>query len=190
MRRREFITLLGGAAAAWPVAASAQQGNRERRIGVLMSTSENDPVAKAWLSEFTRGLADLGWIDGRNLRIDVRWAAGNIDQARILAKELVALQPDVIFSNSTPVTAALQRETRTLPIVFGTPADPVGDGFVASLARPGGNITGFASQPASPAKRRQWRASGWSCLRRSRPASSGSRSCSIPGRRRAAGRIS
>src|SRR5215475_11292565 len=131
MRRREFIAGIAGAAA-WPLAVRAQQGDRVRRVGVLMSGSENDPRTEAQLSEFTKGLEVLGWIDGRNLRMDVRWAAGNIAQMRILAKELVALQPDVILANSTPVTAALQQETRTLPIVFSTPADPVGDGFVAS----------------------------------------------------------
>src|SRR6516162_204249 len=145
MKRRTFIAGLG-TTAAWPVLVRAQQSERIRRIGVLMSLSENDPAAMAQLSEFTKGLADLGWIHGRNLRMDVRWAAGKIDQMRILAKELVELQPEVIYSNSTPTTAALQRETRTLPIVFSTPADPVGDGFVVSLARPGGNITGFTSQ--------------------------------------------
>jgi putative ABC transport system substrate-binding protein len=118
---------------------------------VLISLSENDPMAKAQLSAFTKGLADLGWTDGRNLRMDVRWGAGNIDRIRMLAKALVELQPDVIHSNSTPGTAALQRETRALPIVFATPADPVGDGFVASLARPDGNITGFTSQDSAMA---------------------------------------
>src|SRR6266852_821946 len=143
MKRREFITLLGGAAA-WPFAARAQQpAERIRRIGVLMSVDENDPEAKAQLSGFTQGLAELGWVDGRNLRMDVRWAAGSVDRARMYAKELVDLQPDVILANSTPVTAAFQRETRTIPIVFAGVADPVGDGFVASLPRPGGNITGF-----------------------------------------------
>ena len=142
MRRREFIAGLGGAAA-WPLAARAQQPDRMRRIGVLMAWDENDPEAKACLSGFTQGLAELGWTDGRNLRMDVRWAAGNVDRMRMFAKELVDLQPDVILANSTPVTAALQRETRTIPIVFVTVSDPVGAGFVASLPRPGGNITGF-----------------------------------------------
>jgi putative ABC transport system substrate-binding protein len=145
MIRRQFIAGLGSVAA-WPVVARAQQSDHVRRIGVLMSYDENDPQAKARLSAFTQALSDLGWTDGGKVRMDVRWAAGNIDQMRMLAKELVELQPDVIYSNSTPGTAALQRETRTLPIVFATPADPVSDGFVASLARPGGNITGFASQ--------------------------------------------
>jgi putative ABC transport system substrate-binding protein len=142
MRRREFIAGLGGAAA-WPVVAGAQQSGALRRIGVLTGFGENDPEATAYLSKFTRGLAELGWIDGRNLRIDVRWAAGSVDRARMYAKELVDLKPDVILADSTPQTAALQRETRTIPIVFVLVSDPVGSGFVASLPRPGGNITGF-----------------------------------------------
>ena len=113
MRRREFITLLGGAAAAWPLAARAQQGERMRRIGVLMSADEDDPEGKAQLSGFTQELAALGWIDGRNLRMEIRWGGGNVNRARTFAKELVALQPDVILAQGTPVTAALQRETRT-----------------------------------------------------------------------------
>jgi putative tryptophan/tyrosine transport system substrate-binding protein len=143
VKRREFITLLGGAAVAWPLAARAQQVDSVRRIGVLMSYSENDAEAKAYLSGFTQGLQELGWTDGRNARIDVRWAAGSVDRMRAFAKELVDLQPHVILSNTTPVTAVLQRETRTIPIVFVVVSDPVGDGFVASLARPGGNLTGF-----------------------------------------------
>jgi putative tryptophan/tyrosine transport system substrate-binding protein len=143
MQRREFIKLIGGAAAAWPLAARAQQVASMRRIGVLMSYSENDAEAKAYLSGFTQGLQELAWTDGRNARIDVRWAAGSVDRMRIFAKELVDLQPHVILSNTTPVTAALQRETRTIPIIFVIVSDPVGDGFVASLARPGGNLTGF-----------------------------------------------
>jgi putative tryptophan/tyrosine transport system substrate-binding protein len=142
MKRREFIAGLAGAAA-WPVVAQAQQGGPVRRIGVLMPYEENDPEAKAQLSAFTQGLAELGWTDGRNIRMDVRWAAGDVDRMRVLAKELVALQPDVILASTTAVTAALQRETRTIPIVFAAVADPVGDGFVAGLSRPGGNITGF-----------------------------------------------
>jgi putative ABC transport system substrate-binding protein len=143
MRRRDFITVLGGAAATWPLAARAQQGDRVRRIGVLMEIDENDPGGKADLLGFTQGLAELGWSDGRNFRMDVRWAAGNVDRMRMFAKELVDLQPDVILARSTPVTAALQRETRTVPIVFVLVSDPVGAGFVAGLPRPGGNITGF-----------------------------------------------
>jgi putative tryptophan/tyrosine transport system substrate-binding protein len=148
MNRREFIAGLG-TAAAWPLAARAQQGDRMRRVGVLIGFIENDPDAKARLSAFTHGLAELGWMDGRNLRIDVRWPGASVDRTRILAKELVDLQPDLILSSNTPTTAALQRETRTIPIVFAGVSDPVGDGFVAGLPRPGGNITGFASHEAS-----------------------------------------
>jgi putative tryptophan/tyrosine transport system substrate-binding protein len=141
MKRREFIAGLG--AAACPLAARAQQAERARRIGVLMGWDENDPQAKAGLSEFAQGLSELGWTDGRNMRLDVRWEGESIDRMRMLAKELVGLQPDAILANSTPATAALQRETRTIPIVFVIVSDPVGAGFVASLPRPGGNITGF-----------------------------------------------
>jgi putative tryptophan/tyrosine transport system substrate-binding protein len=143
MRRREFVTLLSGAAA-WPHAARAQQADRIRRIGVLMAFDENDPDPKSWLSGFVKALAELGWTDGRNLSMNVRWAAGNADRMRMFAKELVDLQPDLILANSTPVTASVQRQTQTIPIVFVAVSDPVGSGFVAGLARPGGNITGFA----------------------------------------------
>ena len=143
MKRREFITLLGGAAVLWPRAASAQKPGGVRRIGVLLSLAESDPEGKAQLSGLTLGLAELGWIDGRNLRMEVRWGGGDVDQIRTFAKELVALQPDLIVAQGTPVTAALQRETRTIPIVFVVVTDPVGDGFVAGLSHPGGNITGF-----------------------------------------------
>jgi putative ABC transport system substrate-binding protein len=139
--RRQFISAFGGAAAAWPLVAQAQQ-TAMSRIGVLMGYDENDPVAKVLLSEFTQGLAELGWTSGRNLRMDIFWAGVNVDRIRMLAKELVDLKPDVILSDSTPVTAALQRATRTIPIVFVIVADPVGDGFVANLPHPGGNITG------------------------------------------------
>jgi putative ABC transport system substrate-binding protein len=141
MRRRDFVTLLGGAATAWPLAARAQQSEPMRRIGVLMAFNENDPEPQAWLSGFMQGLAELGWTYGRNLRMDVRWSAGEVDRMRMFAKTLV--DPDVILANSTPVTALLQRETRTIPIVFVAVTDPVGANFVASLPRPGGNITGF-----------------------------------------------
>jgi putative tryptophan/tyrosine transport system substrate-binding protein len=137
MRRRDFITLVGGAVA-WPLAARAQQSERGRRLGVLVGNDENDPFTKSTLSAFTRGLQDLGWTDGRNLRIDVRLAAGRIDQMRTVAKQLVNLQPDVILADTTPVTAALWQETRTIPIVFVNVADPVGSGFVAALPHPGG----------------------------------------------------
>jgi putative ABC transport system substrate-binding protein len=153
MKRREFITLLGGAAAAWPLTARAQQpAERMRRIGVLMSI-ENDPDGKVQLSGFMQGLAEIGWTDGRNLRMEIRWGGGDVNRIQTFAKELVALQPDVILAHGTPATAALQRETRTIPIVFVTVTDPVGDGFVAGLPHPGGNISGFlTSESAITAK--------------------------------------
>jgi putative tryptophan/tyrosine transport system substrate-binding protein len=143
VRRRDFIAMIG-TAATWSLAARAQQPDRMRRIGVLMAFAENDPEPKSWLSGFVKALAELGWTDGRNLSMDVRWAAGNADRMRMFAKELVDLPPDIIIANSTPVTASLQRETQTIPIVFVAVSDPVGSGFVAGLPRPGGNITGFA----------------------------------------------
>jgi putative ABC transport system substrate-binding protein len=142
MKRREFITLLGGAAA-WPLAARAQQGARVRRIGVLIGRDENDPEAKARLSAFTQMLADLGWTDGRNVRIDLRFAGGDPNRIRALAQELVGLQPDIILASTTQATVALQRETRTIRIVFAGVADPVASGIVPRLDRPGGNVTGF-----------------------------------------------
>jgi putative ABC transport system substrate-binding protein len=148
MKRREFIAVIG-TAAAWPVVARAQQFEHARRIGVLMGADEDDPQRKGWLSTFTLALSELGWTDGRNLRMDVRWAGENVDRMRMFAKELVELQPDVILSHTTPATAALQRQTRTIPIVFTFVGDPVGEGFVAGLPRPGGNITGFIPQEAS-----------------------------------------
>jgi len=143
MRRRHFIAGIAGSAAAWPLAARAQTPERMRRIGVLMSWDESDPEIKTFLSSFMQGLAELGWTDGGNVRMEVRWAGGNIVRLRMFAKELVDLQPDVILATSTPVTAALQQATRTIPIVFAGISDPVGAGFVASLPRPGGNLTGF-----------------------------------------------
>jgi putative ABC transport system substrate-binding protein len=148
MRRREFITGLG-TAAAWPVAVRAQQGSRVRRIGVLQGRDENDPVAKAYVSAFTQALADLGWTVGRNVRMDLRWGGDDINRMRALAQELVGLQPDIILTGSTPATAAVQRETRTIPIVFAGAAEPVASGVVAALNRPGGNTTGFALNEAS-----------------------------------------
>ena len=145
IRRRDFITLLGGAAAAWPLAARAQQGERVRRIGVLMPFDENDPVWKPRLSAFTQALADLGWTDGRNVRMDVRWGGGDPNRMRALAQELVGLQPDIIFTGAGLTTFAVQRETRTIPIVFANGGDPVANGIVARLNQPGGNITGFAA---------------------------------------------
>ena len=147
MRRREFISLIGGAAG-WPLVARAQQPERMRRIGVLMSVEESDPEGKTQLSRFTQGLAESGWADGRNLRMEVRWGGGDVNRTQTFAKELVALQPDVILAQGTPGTAALQRETHTIPVVFVIVADPVGPGFVAGLSRPGGNITGFINSEA------------------------------------------
>ena len=143
IRRREFIVTLGGAAAAWPVAARAQQGERMRRIGVLMPYAENDAEAKSHLSALTQQLKRLGWSEDRNIRIDVRYAAGIAEQYPALAKELAALQPDVFLSESTPAAAALKQERGTIPIVFVGVSDPVGSGFVTSLARPGGDLTGM-----------------------------------------------
>ena len=144
MKRRAFIKLLGGAAVAWPLAPRAQQGNRVRRIGVLMPYNENDPVRMTLVSAFTQALADLGWTVGRNMRLDLRWGGNDTDRIRALAQELVRLQPDIILTGGTPATVALQRETRTTPIVFATVPDPVASGLVPRLNQPGGNITGFA----------------------------------------------
>jgi ABC-type uncharacterized transport system substrate-binding protein len=141
--RREFITLVGGAAAAWPIAARAQQGERMRRIGVLMSLTADDPEGQVRLTAFLQGLQQLGWTDGRNVRIDTRWGAGDADRSRGYAAELVALAPDVILASGTSTMGPLLRATRTVPIVFTQVTDPVGAGFVDSLARPGGNATGF-----------------------------------------------
>jgi ABC transporter substrate binding protein len=143
--RREFITLLGGAVAAWPLATRAQQAERMRRIGVLLNRIADDPEGRARFTAFVQGLQQLGWADGRNVRMDVRWAGGVDDHFRKYAAELVALVPDVILTDAAVGVAALQHTTRTVPIVFVTVADPVGAGFVKSLARPGGNSTGFAS---------------------------------------------
>src|SRR5205807_2609124 len=142
LRRRQFIAGIG-ALAAWPMIARAQQPGRLRRIGVLMSWAESDPEIKTFLSGFIQGLAELGWTDGGNVQMEVRWARSNVDRLRMLAKELVDLQPDVILATSTPSTAALQQATRAIPIVIAGISDPVGAGFVASLSRPGGNLTGF-----------------------------------------------
>jgi putative tryptophan/tyrosine transport system substrate-binding protein len=148
MNRREFIAGLGSAAV-WPVAARAQQGDRVRRIGVLMPYDENEPFNKSGLSGLTQGLADLGWTEGRNVRMDLRFHGDDSIRVLALSKELVGSQPDIIVASATPATVAVQRETRTIPIVFANVADPVGSGLVASLNRPGGNITGFALWEAS-----------------------------------------
>jgi ABC-type uncharacterized transport system substrate-binding protein len=143
MTRRAFISLLGGAAAAWPIAARAQQPERVRRIGVLMNRASDNPEGQDRLAAFHQGLQELGWRIGHNARIDTRWSADNADQSTKYAAELVALAPDVTLASGTLAVTALQHITRTLPIVFAAVADPVGAGFVDSLARPGGNATGF-----------------------------------------------
>ena len=148
MRRREFTALLG-AAVTWPLATHAQQPERMRRIGVLNGMGETDPDVQAWDLAFRKRLDVLGWVDGRNVNIDYRWGAGNVERMQLFAKELVRLNPDVIVSFTTPATAALQAETGTIPIVFVAAPDPVGSGFVATLAKPGGNITGFISHESS-----------------------------------------
>ena len=145
MRRREFITLLGGAAVAWPLAARAQQADRMRRVGVLVSRIADDPEEQARLAAFVQGLQELGWTEGRNVRIDYRWAAGDADRSRTYAAELVALAPDVIVAAGSQSVAALEQTTRTVPIVFASVVDPVGAGYVTRLARPGGNATGFTA---------------------------------------------
>src|SRR5262252_7577179 len=170
MRRREFITLLGGAAAAttvWPFGTRAQQRlDRVRRIAVLMGVA-NDSQGQERVRAFRQGFQAAGWADGPNVQIDYHWVGGDADRARAYAAEVVALQPDVILANGTSVVAALQRETRTVPIVFVLGLDPVESGFVAGLAQPGGNVTN-----SSP----RWAANGLRCSKRLRPASGGSRS--------------
>jgi len=149
MKRRGFITLLGSVAAGWPLAARAQQSGPMRRIGVLLGGAENDTQNVAGLAAFKQALAELGWMEGRNIQIVIRYAAADVDRMHAFAKELVALQPDVLLGHTTGVTAALQHETKTIPIVFVVVSDPVGSGFVESLPRPGGNITGFINIEAS-----------------------------------------
>jgi len=142
MRRRDFIAIVGGAAA-WPLTARAQRSDRIKRVGVLIGFAENDPAVQSWLAAFRGALAKLGWTEGSNLRIELRWA-GDPDRMKTFAKELVDLRPDAILSVTTPVTSALVRETQTIPIVIATVADPISSGFVTNLGRPGGNVTGFA----------------------------------------------
>src|SRR5215475_2041950 len=157
MRRRDFITLLGStvAAVAWPLAARAQQPDRMRLIGVLMGYAESDRVAQSWLAAFRGALPKLGWTEGSNLRIELRWSADDADRMRTLAKELVDLRPNAILGVTTPVIAALARETRTISIVFTGVSDPIGSGFAANLAHPGGNITGFMAN-GDPALGGKW----------------------------------
>jgi putative ABC transport system substrate-binding protein len=145
VRRREFITLLGGAAAGWPLGARAQQPDEVRRIGIVVNTAADDPESQTCVAAFKQALQQLGWSEGQNLRVDYRGAAGNPERMQALAKELVAVQPHVILTRSTPVTAAFLKQTRTIPIVFTVVSDPVGEHFVESLAHPGGNATGFTN---------------------------------------------
>src|SRR5262245_13040206 len=146
MNKREFITLLGGAVGVWPLATRAQQGDRMRRIGVLEGFAENNREGQERAAAFREGLKQLGWVEGRNIQVDIRWAApGDTELIQRLAKELVTLRPDLILSSSTPTTAALLNETRTISIVFANISDPLGSGFVASYPRPAGNVTGFTN---------------------------------------------
>ncbi|MGC2046315.1 MAG: ABC transporter substrate-binding protein [Pseudolabrys sp.] len=148
MRRREFITLLGGAAT-WPLAASAQQADQVRRVGVLSNIAESDLEAQSMVAALHEELRKLGWVNGRNLQIDHRWAAGNAERATAFAKELVALKPDVIVAHTTPSVVAMQKQTDSIPIVFVQISDPIGGGFITNLARPDGNITGFTNFESS-----------------------------------------
>ncbi len=143
MRRRDFIKVIAGSAAVWPLAAQAQQGERVRRVGILMGYAQNDPEGQARLAALLGALKALGWEDGRNLQIELRWGSADVARIGQLAKELVALKPDLIVSNTTPVTAAVHRETTDIPVVFIIVSDPVGEGFVTSLSHPGRNMTGF-----------------------------------------------
>jgi len=145
MQRRDFITLLGGAAVAWPLAVRAQQPKRMRRIGVLMVNDASDLDGQARILAFRNGLRDLGWNEGGNIQIDYRWGAGDFDRAQAYVSELLALSPDVVLANGTPALSALHRATQNIPVVFVVVTDPVGAGFVKSLAQPGGNITGFST---------------------------------------------
>ena len=149
LKRREFITFLGGAAVAWPLAAASQQAERPRRIGVLSNIAESDPQMKARFGAFLQGLEKLGWVNGRNLRIDARFGAVSAEQIAVSAKDLLAQQPDVILASAPHVVRTLQQSTRTIPIVFVAVSDPIGAGFIGSLARPGGNLTGLQNYEAS-----------------------------------------
>lgn len=143
MRRRDFIAALGSTAAAFPLAALAQQSHEMRVVGMLSSYAENDAVVQVWKEAFVARLRELGWVVGQNIEIEYRWAAGDLSVMQKYAKDLVALHPDVLVASNTPSTAALLRETRTIPIVFATVTDPIGSGFVKTIARPEGNATGF-----------------------------------------------
>jgi putative tryptophan/tyrosine transport system substrate-binding protein len=145
VERRQFFYVLGGAVANWPLALHAQQTEKLRRIGVLMTPAENDPAAVSGIAAFRQGLQELGWSEGRNVHIDYRWGGGDIDRIRAGAKDLIELSPDVIVAHSTPPVKALVQQTHSIPIVFLTVTDPLGQGLVASLAHPGGNVTGFST---------------------------------------------
>jgi putative ABC transport system substrate-binding protein len=146
MHRREFITLIGGTAVAWPFSVGAQQpSKRAAKVGSLIGFAEHDPATQRLVASFKMALAEQGWVVGRNIAIEFRYGGGSAEKNRVLAKELVSLEPDVIFVNSTSATAAVLHETKTIPVVFATVSDPVGSGFVVSLARPGGNVTGFVN---------------------------------------------
>ena len=142
MRRRDLIKVIAGSAIAWPLAARAQQSEHMRHIGVLMAFSENDPEAQSWAAGFREELGKLGWTEGHNIQIDTRWATADVESLERSAKQLVARQPDLILTGSTPATVAMRQQTNIIPIVFAMVGDPVGSGFVASLSRPGGNLTG------------------------------------------------
>jgi putative tryptophan/tyrosine transport system substrate-binding protein len=143
VKRRKVITLIGGAAAAWPLAALAQQSNSTRRMGVLMGFPEGDPQAQTYILAMRQKLESLGWVESRNIRIDYRWAGGDLEKARAFARELIDMTPGVIVTSTNQVTEIVRRETQSIPIVFASLGDPVGSGLVASLSRPGGNVTGF-----------------------------------------------
>jgi putative ABC transport system substrate-binding protein len=149
MRRREFLAWIGGAAATWPAAVHAQQAERTRRIGVLMGYAEGDREGQAFVTAFREGLQKLGWIEGRNVQIEARWGAGSAEPTLQFAKELVALKPDLILSHSTVTTAAVMKQTRTIPVIFANVTDPIGSGFVANFPKPGGNATGFVNMEDS-----------------------------------------
>jgi putative tryptophan/tyrosine transport system substrate-binding protein len=179
MRRRDFIKGIAGSAVAWPLAAHAQQPEQKRLIGVLMPYAESDSAdeAQSGFAAFREELGKVGWAEGRNIKIDARWAAADVESMKRFAKELVELQPDLILTSSTPAAGAMVQQTRTIPIIFVLVADPVGSGYVASLPRPGGNVTGFTPSWG------RWAASGWSCSRRLRRASPESLCCSTRQRR-------
>ena len=178
LKRRDFITLLGGVAATWPLAARAQQAGGMRRIGVLMGRPAGDAEGQKQAAALRRGLEELGWVSPRNIEIDTRWQTDDPGQRQAFARELVELKPDILVVNTTPALVAAEQATATIPIVFVAVADPVEQGFVRGLARPGGRVTGFAAEEPSMGE------NGWSCSEPSHPASDGSPSSSTRARRR------